>query len=137
PSCCPRTPPRPSSSTRSRSGDPTVSLIFQSLILGVLQGGLYALLAAGLTLYFGVMRVVMLAHAAFIILAGYIAWRFSSSTGLDPMISLIGTVPLFFLLGFAIQRWLISRLKPSTMTMMSVLITFAIALIIEGLLGMI
>ncbi|WP_454084408.1 branched-chain amino acid ABC transporter permease [Georgenia sp. Marseille-Q6866] len=114
-----------------------MSLIFQSLILGVLQGGLYALLAAGLTLYFGVMRVVMLAHAAFIILAGYIAWRFSSSTGLDPMISLIGTVPLFFLLGFAIQRWLISRLKPSTMTMMSVLITFAIALIIEGLLGMI
>ncbi|MBD8062851.1 branched-chain amino acid ABC transporter permease [Oceanitalea stevensii] len=114
-----------------------MSLIFQSLILGVLQGGLYALLAAGLTLYFGVMRVVMLAHAAFIILAGYIAWRFSSSTGLDPMISLIATVPLFFLLGFAIQRWLISRLKPSTMTMMSVLITFAIALIIEGLLGMI
>lgn len=114
-----------------------MSLIFQSLILGVLQGGLYALLAAGLTLYFGVMRVVMLAHAAFIILAGYIAWRFSSSTGLDPMISLIGTVPLFFLIGFAIQRWLISRLKPSTMTMMSVLITFAIALIIEGLLGMI
>ncbi|PYF97866.1 amino acid/amide ABC transporter membrane protein 1, HAAT family [Georgenia satyanarayanai] len=114
-----------------------MSLIFQSLILGVLQGGLYALLAAGLTLYFGVMRVVMLAHAAFIILAGYIAWRFSSSTGLDPMLSLIGTVPLFFVLGFAIQRWLISRLKPATMTMMSVLITFAIALIIEGLLGMI
>lgn len=114
-----------------------MSLIFQSLILGVLQGGLYALLAAGLTLYFGVMRVVMLAHAAFIILAGYIAWRFSSSTGLDPMLSLIGTVPLFFVLGFVIQRWLISRLKPATMTMMSVLITFAIALIIEGLLGMI
>ncbi len=114
-----------------------MSLIFQSLILGVLQGGLYALLAAGLTLYFGVMRVVMLAHAAFIILAGYIAWRFSSSTGLDPMLSLIGTVPLFFVIGFAIQRWLISRLKPATMTMMSVLITFAIALIIEGLLGMI
>lgn len=114
-----------------------MSLIFQSLILGVLQGGLYALLAAGLTLYFGVMRVVMLAHAAFIVLAGYIAWRFSSSTGLDPMISLIGTVPLFFVIGFAIQRWLISRLKPATMTMMSVLITFAIALIIEGLLGMI
>ncbi|WP_324650310.1 branched-chain amino acid ABC transporter permease [Georgenia sp. H159] len=114
-----------------------MSLIFQSLILGVLQGGLYALLAAGLTLYFGIMRVVMLAHAAFIILAGYIAWRFSSSTGLDPMLSLIGTIPLFFVIGFAIQRWLISRLKPSTMTMMSVLITFAIALIIEGLLGMI
>lgn len=113
-----------------------MSLIFQSLILGVLLGGLYALLAAGLTLYFGVMRVVMLAHAAFIVLAAYIAWRFSSATGLDPMISLIATIPLFFGIGYAIQRWLISRLKPATMTMMSVLITFAIALIIEGLLGM-
>ena len=112
-----------------------MSLIFQSLILGVLQGGLYALLAAGLTLYFGIMRVVMLAHAAFIILAAYIAWRFTTLTGWDPMISLVITIPLFFLIGFAIQRWLISRLRPATMTMMSVLITFAIALIIEGLLG--
>ena len=64
------------------------------VVLGVLLGGLYALLAAGLTLYFGVMRVVMLAHAAFIVLAAYIAWRFSSATGLDPMISLIGTDPM-------------------------------------------
>ncbi|UFU07981.1 branched-chain amino acid ABC transporter permease [Ruania halotolerans] len=115
----------------------TGTLLFQSLILGLLLGGLYALLAAGLTLYFGIMRVVMLAHASFIILAGYIAWRFNVVTGLDPMFSLIISVPLFFLIGFAIQRWLISRLKPATMTMMSVLITFAIALIIEGLLGMV
>ncbi|HLT83988.1 MAG TPA: hypothetical protein VKZ83_07125, partial [Phototrophicaceae bacterium] len=87
-----------------------MSLIFQSLILGVLLGGLYALLAAGLTLYFGIMRVVMLAHAAFIVLAAYIAWRFTTLTGWDPMISLVITIPLFFLIGFAIQRWLISRL---------------------------
>ncbi|MEE6281603.1 branched-chain amino acid ABC transporter permease [Georgenia sp. MJ170] len=115
----------------------TGTLLFQSLILGVLLGGLYALLAAGLTLYFGIMRVVMLAHAAFIVLAAYIAWRFSSTTGLDPMLSLVITIPLFFGIGYAIQRYLISRLKPATMTMMSVLITFAIALIIEGLLGMV
>lgn len=113
------------------------TLLFQSLILGLLLGGLYALLAAGLTLYFGVMRVVMLAHAAFIILSAYIAWRFATVTGLDPMLSLIITVPLFFALGYAMQRWLIARLKPATMTMMSVLITFAVALIIEGLLGLV
>lgn len=111
------------------------ALIFQSLILGVLLGGLYALLAAGLTLYFGVMRVVMIAHAAFLILAAYLAWYFHERVGLDPLFSLVLTVPLFFGLGVLIQRLLISRLKPATLTMMSVLLTFSIALTIEGLLG--
>ncbi|MEH1127859.1 branched-chain amino acid ABC transporter permease [Micromonospora sp. CPCC 206061] len=110
-------------------------LTFQSVILGVLLGGLYALLAAGLTLYFGVMRVVMIAHSAFLILAAYLAWYFHRETGIDPLVSLAGTVPLFFVLGVAMQRLLISRLRAATLTMMSVLLTFAIALLIEGLLG--
>ncbi|QBR92307.1 branched-chain amino acid ABC transporter permease [Nocardioides euryhalodurans] len=112
-----------------------MSLLLQSLVLGVLLGGLYALLAAGLTLYFGVMRVVMIAHSAFLILAAYLAWFFTSSTGLDPLLSLLVTVPLFFVLGVAMQRLLISRLRPATLTMMSVLLTFSIALVIEGMLG--
>ncbi|MPV38607.1 branched-chain amino acid ABC transporter permease [Georgenia subflava] len=112
------------------------ALIFQSLILGILLGGLYALLAAGLTLYFGIMRVVMLAHSAFIILSAYVAWRFHEVTGLDPLLSLLGTVPIFFAVGYLTQRFLLARLKPATMTMMSVLLTFAIALVIEGALGM-
>ncbi|MGH3346461.1 MAG: branched-chain amino acid ABC transporter permease [Nocardioides sp.] len=114
-----------------------MSLFLQSLVLGVLLGGLYALLAAGLTLYFGVMRVVMIAHSAFLILAGYLAWFFATETGLDPLLSLVVTVPLFFVLGVAMQRLLISRLRPATLTMMSVLLTFSIALVIEGLLGFI
>jgi branched-chain amino acid transport system permease protein len=113
------------------SGD----LLFQGIILGVLLGGLYALLAAGLTLYFGVMRVVMIAHSAFLILAAYLAWSFHGSTGLDPLLSLLLTVPLFFLVGVGMQRGLIARLRPATLTMMSVLLTFAIALGIEGMLG--
>ena len=110
-------------------------LLLQSLILGVLLGGLYALLASGLTLYFGVMRVVMIAHPAFLVLGGYLAWFFTTQTGLDPMLSLIITVPLFFGLGVLIQRLLMTRLKAATLTMMSVLLTFALALIIEGMLG--
>jgi branched-chain amino acid transport system permease protein len=111
------------------------SLLFQSIILGVLLGGLYALLAAGLTLYFGIMRVVMIAHSAFLILAAYLAWDFRRRTGLDPLLSLAITVPLFFVAGVAMQRLLISRLRPATRTMMSVLLTFAIALLIEGTLA--
>ncbi|NHC46518.1 branched-chain amino acid ABC transporter permease [Motilibacter aurantiacus] len=110
-------------------------LVFQSLVLGVLLGGLYALLAAGLTLYFGVMRVVMIAHSAFLILAAYLAWWFNDRTGLDPLLSLALTVPLFFVAGVLMQRLLIRRLSPVTLTMMSVLLTFAVALVIEGLLG--
>jgi len=112
-----------------------MSLFFQSLVLGVLLGGLYALLAAGLTLYFGVMRVVMIAHSAFLILAAYLAWWFTSETGLDPLLSLVVTVPLFFVTGVLMQRLLISRLRPATLTMMSVLLTFSVALVIEGMLG--
>ncbi|WP_198664177.1 branched-chain amino acid ABC transporter permease [Jiangella endophytica] len=112
-----------------------MSLFVQSLVLGILLGGLYALLAAGLTLYFGVMRVVMIAHSAFLILAAYLAWVFARETGLDPLFSMVATVPLFFVLGVAIQRLLIARLRPATLTMMSVLLTFSIALVIEGLLG--
>lgn len=110
-------------------------LLAQSLILGVLLGGLYAILAAGLTLYFGVMRVVMIAHAAFLVLAAYLAWFFHRETGLDPLLSLAVTVPLFFAVGVGFQRLLISRLSPATVTMMSVLLTFAAALMIEGMLG--
>jgi branched-chain amino acid transport system permease protein len=111
------------------------ALLFQSIILGVLLGGLYALLAAGLTLYFGIMRVVMIAHSAFLILAAYLAWYFRRETGLDPLLSLAITVPLFFAAGVALQRLLLARLRPATRTMMSVLLTFSIALLIEGMLG--
>src|SRR5690606_7494572 len=112
-----------------------LALIFQTLILGVLLGGQYALLASGLTLYFGVMRVVMLAHAAFLVLGAYLAWWFQTTTGLDPMISLVVTVLMFFAVGVLMQRYLFSRLRPATLTMMSCLLTLAVALVIEGLLG--
>ena len=111
------------------------ALVFQTVVLGVLLGGLYALLAAGLTLYFGVMRVVMIAHSAFLILAAYLAWYFQLTTGLDPLLSLPITVPAFFAVGVAMQRLLLARLQRATRTMMSVLLTFSIAVAIEGALG--
>lgn len=111
------------------------SLVFQGFVLGVLLGGLYALLAAGLTLYFGIMRVVMIAHAAFLLLAAYLAWYIHDRTGIDPLITIPFLVPLFFVTGYAIQRVFLDRLRPATLTMMSVLLTFGLALTIEGMLG--
>lgn len=112
-----------------------MTLLAQGLALGVLTGGLYALLASGLSLYFGVMRVVMVAHPAFLFLAAYLTYSLHTAFGLDPLLTIPLTVPVFFVLGVAIQRLLISRLASDQVQMMSVLLTFGLALTIEGLLG--
>jgi branched-chain amino acid transport system permease protein len=106
-------------------------------VLGILTGGVYALLASGLTLYFGVMRVVQIAHPAFLFLAAYLTYFLFTFLRVDPLLSILVTVPLFFVLGVVIQRLLLSRLRPDSFTMMSVLLTFAFALLIEGMLGVV
>lgn len=116
---------------------PSASLLLQGLALGVLTGGVYALLASGLTLYFGVMRVVQIAHPAFLFLAAYLTYFLFTFLGVDPLLSILVTVPVYFVLGMLIQRLLLSRLRPDSFTMMSVLLTFALALLIEGGLGVV
>ena len=114
---------------------PSGSLLAQAIALGVLTGGFYALLASGLTLYFGVMRVVQIAHPAFLVLAAYLTYWAYTLWGIDPILSMIGTVPLFFILGVGVQRFLLSRLRVENRAMMSVLLTFAMAITIEGAIG--
>ncbi len=115
---------------------PSGALLFQSVILGLLLGGLYALLAAGLTLYFGIMRVVMIAHSAFLILAAYLAWCFHARLGVDPLLSMVVTVPLFFGVGRAAAA---AAARPAAADHADDDVGAArrspIALIIEGLLG--
>jgi branched-chain amino acid transport system permease protein len=112
-------------------------LLVQGLALGLLSGGLYALLSSGLTLYFGVMRVVMIAHPAFVFLAAYTTYFLHQVTGIDPLLSMVVTAPLFFGVGVGVQRLLVARLAPENMAMMSVLLTFALAVLIEGGLGVV
>lgn len=115
---------------------PSSSLLIQAAAIGLLTGGLYALMASGLTLYFGVMRVVQIAHPAFILLAAYLTYWAFTLWNIDPLVSMLGTVPIFFFLGIGIQRYLLTRLRPGNLTMMSVLVFFAIALTVEGAMGM-
>jgi branched-chain amino acid transport system permease protein len=110
-------------------------LFLQGLALGLLTGGLYALLASGLTLYFGVMRVVMVAHPAFLFLAAYLTYFVHETTGLDPLLTVVVTAPLLFVVGVGVQRLLVARLDPENLGMMSVLLTFGLAVLIEGGLG--
>lgn len=107
----------------------------QLVVLGLLLGGVYAMMASGLTLLFGVMRVVNLAHAAFILLAAYLAYALFESVALDPMISLVVTMPLMFVLGVVLYLILFPRLENNPRYVeMTVLLTFGLALIVEGML---
>lgn len=110
--------------------------MIQTIVLGLVLGGVYALMASGLTLLFGVMRIVNLAHGAFMIVAAYIAYFLFTAWGIDPFVSLVVTMPTMFLVGAAVYRFLFPRLEGSDRySEMTVLLTFGLALVIEGLLG--
>ena len=79
-----------------------------SILQGILVGGLYAMFAAGLSLIFGVMRLVNIAHGDLVVLAAYLALVVTTSIGIDPLTSLLIIVPLMALIGYALQRWLLN-----------------------------
>lgn len=108
--------------------------LIQILILGLLLGGVYALMASGLTLLFGVMKVVNLAHAAFIVLAAFFAFYLWDGFGVDPLISMIIALPLFFVFGVVLYRVLFPRIEGTARYVeMTVLMTFGLAFVTEGL----
>jgi branched-chain amino acid transport system permease protein len=84
-----------------------LSIFVQTVTSGVFVGGLYALIALGMTLIFGVMRVVNLAHGEFLMLGMYVCYFLFSQWGIDPYLSIFASVPLLFILGVVIQRFII------------------------------
>jgi branched-chain amino acid transport system permease protein len=80
-----------------------------AIIQGLLLGGLYALLAAGLSLMFGVMRIVNLAHGTLAVLAAYVAWVIIQWTGVSPFLSLLAVVPIMAVVGYALQWGVFNR----------------------------
>jgi branched-chain amino acid transport system permease protein len=110
--------------------------LIQILLLGLALGGVYALMASGLTLIFGVMGIVNLAHAAFMTLAAYLALLAFMRYELDPILSIVIVMPAMFLLGLLVYELLFARLFSDARARgMTVLLTFALALLIEGVLG--
>src|SRR2546428_1406598 len=109
-------------------------LLAQSLVLGILTGGMYALMAAGLTLIFGVMRVINIAHAAMIVMGAYLSLTLFLHLGVDPLLSMLLLIPVFFGLGALVQWGIVNRLAERDITL-TVLMTFGFAIILEGLQG--
>jgi branched-chain amino acid transport system permease protein len=106
------------------------------LILGLMIGGVYALLASGLTLIFGVMDVINVAQGALIILSAFITWALWKEVGIDPLLGALITTPAMFVIGWVIYRLTIQWIsgRPAST---SVLLTFAIALVLEGIMGLV
>lgn len=108
----------------------------QVLLFGLTLGGVYALMASGLTLVFGVMRIVNIAHAAFMIIAAYIAFFAFTIYNIDPIISILITMPVMFFIGIGVYWLFFARIKGTARAgELTVLLTFALALIVEGILG--
>ena len=110
--------------------------LIQTIILGLLVGGVYALMASGLTLIFGVMNIINVAHGAFLVLSALITWELWRTTGIDPLVAALVTTPVMFALGYVVYRLLLQRLRGSPPSM-TVLLTFGLALVIEGGMGIV
>jgi branched-chain amino acid transport system permease protein len=102
-----------------------------TILQGVLLGGLYALFAAGLSLMFGVMRLVNIAHGDLIVLAAYLALVVVDTLGLHPIASLVIVVPAMFLLGYLLQRGLLNFTLGSDI-LPPLLVTFGLSIIIQN-----
>jgi branched-chain amino acid transport system permease protein len=109
--------------------DPT--LVGQGLLSGFLFGGVYSLMAVGLTLIFGVMRVVNFAHGDMMVWGMYLAWLLSTRSGIDPYLGFVVCAAVLFLLGFAIQRALVDRIVDAPHEM-QILLMLGVALVLEN-----
>jgi len=102
-----------------------------ALVQGVLLGGLYALFAAGLSLMFGVMRLVNLAHGDLIVLAAFVILFLASKLGLDPFVAVMISLPILFIAGFALQHVLLNRALGRDL-LPPLLVTFGLSIIIQN-----
>jgi branched-chain amino acid transport system permease protein len=108
--------------------------ILQAIVDGVLVGGVYALMAVGLTLIFGVLDIINIAQGVLVILGAYLSYSLSTKAHIDLFVGLLITVPAMFIIGVVIHWAFIRRLRGSERTSMTLLVTYAVALIIEGIL---
>lgn len=109
---------------------PSAALLGQSLLAGVFAGALYGLLGLGLTLAWGMLRQINLAHFALVFLAAYLTYQLSAA-GLDPLLALALIAPAFFLLGVALHA-LLARFKVGPLN--TLLVTFGFTVMLESLL---
>ena len=106
----------------------------RAIIDGILVGGVYALMAVGLTLIFGVLDIINIAQGILVVLAAYLSYLLSVHLHLDLFVGLLVTTPVMFGIGYLIQVLFMRRLRGHERTSMSLLASYAVMIIIEGIL---
>jgi len=108
--------------------------LYRAVADGILGGGVYALMAVGLTLIFGVLDIINIAQGILVVLAAYLSSVLSVHLHLDLFVGLLVTIPVMFIVGVAIQWLFMRRLRGRERTSMSLLASYAVMIIIEGIL---
>ena len=108
--------------------------LLRAIIDGILAGGVYALMAVGLTLIFGVLDIINIAQGILVVLAAYLSYVLSAHLHIDLLVGLLVTTPVMFGVGVVIQVLFMRRLRGRERTSMSLLASYAVMIIIEGIL---
>lgn len=108
-----------------------MTVLVQSLISGILIGGVYALVGIGLTIIFGVMRVINFAHGDILMIGMYMTYSLFTLAGIDPFVSIIITIPLMFLFGAFLQKVFINRMQ-GALPQNQILLTIGLGLIMSN-----
>ena len=108
-----------------------ITKLASPIVIGILMGGLYVVIALGLSLVFGVMKVINVAHGDLVILGSYLAFTAITYWGLNPLLWLLPSLPLFFLLGILIEKYLLNR-AVKTSADAALIIAFGIALVLQN-----
>jgi branched-chain amino acid transport system permease protein len=111
--------------------------LVQGIILGVLTAGVYALMASGQTLIFGIMKVINMAQGAMVILGAYLSFQLFTSVGIDPFLAVPITTVVMFVVGVGVQAAFLRPLRREDRSQLSVLVTFAVALLAEGVMSVV
>ncbi len=102
-----------------------------TIIQGILLGGLYALFAAGLSLVFGIMRLVNLAHGDLIVLGAYLILLLVTLTGLSPFVAAAVAMPFMFVLGSGLQKFMLNRVLGDDI-LPPLLVTFGLSVVLQN-----
>jgi branched-chain amino acid transport system permease protein len=108
-----------------------LTLVAQGLLNGLLFGGVYSLMAVGLTLIFGVMRVINFAHGDMMIWGMYLAWLLATRVGIDPYLGFVACAAALFVFGLLLQRGLVDRIVDAPHEM-QILLMLGVALVLEN-----
>lgn len=113
-----------------------MTLLSQTLILGLLAGGVYALMSSGFTLVFGVMKVINLAHGAMIVLAAFLTWWLWDRTGIDPLLVGVVLSPVMAGLGWLLYRTVIARVRRADWEL-TLVASFGVAVAAGGVMALV